>query len=207
MQKGWIGYSEGANLRFDVFDSENNKLITDGIEVYTTRLDTLYGCTFLAMSFEHPLAKEVATEAERKAIEKKVEDLSKLDELTKKKMGKQKEGLLLSKIHAIHPLTQKKIPVYLTNYVLAGYGTGAVMGVPAHDERDQEFAELHNLEIIEVLEPTLDGSGQVQGYTLKNSEKFNGLSVAEATKQMVEVLKQKNKGEIATNYSIRVLLI
>lgn len=173
MQRHWIGKSVGARLKFEV---EGH----DSVEVFTTRLDTLFGVSFLALSTEHPLIEAAAkADAALQAFCDQVAAVSREERLTSDvKLG------CRSKLEAIHPFTGAKIPVYAANYVLMDYGTGAVMGVPAHDERDQAFAEKYGLEIL----PVIEGEDAFEHGTLINSGEFTGLGSEAAVDAMLAKL-------------------
>ena len=187
-QRAWIGKSEGAEISFDLIDDSGEKV--SDLPVFTTRPDTLYGVTYTVLAPEHGLLQVI-----KDAIQNKqdVEDYQKeTDRKTERERLEQKEktGVRLEGISAIHPITQEKIPVFIADYVLAGYGTGAVMAVPAHDERDGEFAENFDLPVVEVLS---------EGDTLVNSCEHNGLSLDEAKK----VLTEKSSGKMTNTYRLR----
>ncbi len=181
MQRHWIGKSEGARLRFDV---EGH----DQIEVFTTRLDTLYGVSFLALSTEHPLIQAQTDEdADLRAFCARIKAQSREERL----MADIKEGHR-TKLHAVHPFTGELIPIFAANYVLMDYGTGAVMGVPAHDERDHEFALKYGLSIPKVIE----SDDPWEPGILINSGEFSGMASAEATAAMITKLAGRAVGAV-----------
>lgn len=185
MQRNWIGRSEGANVKFK---TENSC-----VEVYTTRPDTLFGVTFIALSLEHELARDLLTE-DNKALG--IEFINKnllVSEATRTDAAKEKNGFFTGS-YAYHPITNKKIPIYLADYVLTGYGTGCVMGVPSDDERDKDFAVKYGIEIIEIF----DEAG-----LLKNSDFVNGLSSKDASKKIIDYLTKNNLGECKVQYKLR----
>lgn len=185
-QRNWIGRSEGAELTFQV---EGH---TESIQVFTTRIDTLFGVTFLVLAPEHPLIDTIVKEEYKEAIQsyqKQTKSKSDLD----RQQEKEKTGVFTG-AYAIHPLTGKQIPIWTADYVLMGYGTGAVMAVPAHDERDQEFATQYGLDIVSVI--TEDG-------ILENSEQFSGLSIIEAKAQITTILEEKHIGQKKIQYKLR----
>ena len=148
-QKHWIGRSEGAEVKFFITDTE------DEIEVFTTRLDTIFGCTYVVVAPEHPLlTKHEARITNYGEVKKYLEATEKKTDLERTELNKEKSGVLLQGIEVAHPFTGKRLPVYVADYVLGTYGTGAVMGVPAHDERDFEFAKKYDLPIKYVVHPT-----------------------------------------------------
>lgn len=186
MQRHWIGKSVGARLKFDLATGEE-------VEVFTTRLDTLFGVSFLALSTEHPLIEEAAkSDAELKAFCDQVAAMSREDRLMSDiKLGHR------SKLEALHPFTGAKIPVYAANYVLMDYGTGAVMGVPAHDERDGEFAVKYGLPLPQVIE----GEDAFEHGTLINSSEFTGLGSEAAVDAMIA--KLGTKAAKATTFKLK----
>jgi leucyl-tRNA synthetase len=200
MQANWIGRSEGVQIEFATDSAEDNLL------VYTTRPDTLMGVTYVAVAAEHPLALKAAeTNAELKAFieECKVMETSEAALETAEKKG------VATGIEVTHPVTGEKIPVWAANFVLMGYGTGAVMSVPAHDQRDYEFAQKYGLSVKQVIEPVDDAECDLTkaAFTEKGrlveSAQFSGLSSAEAFNAIAEYLAENNKGEKQVNYRLR----
>ena len=160
MQKNWIGKSHGAEIVFDI-DGSDDQMI-----VYTTRPDTVYGTTFMALAPENPLVKELVAGTEYEAdVDKFVQKMHTQTEIERTSTDTEKEGMFIGK-HVINPITGRKVPLWIANYILMDYGTGAIMGVPAHDERDKEFATKYGIEIIDVIDE--DGK-------MINSEEFNGM--------------------------------
>ncbi len=191
MQKNWIGESNGAE--FD-FLTESN----DIIKVFTTRPDTIFGVTFLAIAADHQLIDNLSLEL--KEFAKKIINEKDSHDKTDKKINGIFTGL-----HAIHPLNNKKIPIWVSNYVLTGYGTGAVMGVPAHDQRDFDFAKKYSLEIIKVIENEDASNEEVytgRGYIINSSE-FNGLENTSASKSIIEFIEKNNIGQAKKNFRLR----
>lgn len=190
MQRNWIGRSHGAEIIFTA------KTVSDDIDlsVYTTRADTLYGVTFLAIAPEHPLVAKLITPEQTRAVviyQQQALHMSDLDRTA----GKEKTGVF-SGSYATHPLTQKNIPIYIANYVLCNYGTGIVMGVPAHDERDALFAQKYNLPIVSVI--------NTENNTLINSEHYNGLIAGEAAAQVIVAdLSRYERATVKINYKLR----
>jgi leucyl-tRNA synthetase len=185
-QRNWIGRSEGVQLKFQIADK------TEFVEVFTTRIDTLFGVTFLVLAPEHPLLNQIVTEEYRAQVrqyQKQTKSKSDLD----RQQEKDKTGVFTG-AYAIHPLTRKQIPIWTADYVLMNYGTGAVMAVPAHDERDREFAEKYNLEIINVI---------TEQNILENSESYNGLSTTEGKLQLTQTLTNQNLGQPKVQYKLR----
>lgn len=194
LQKNWIGKSEGSDIIFKILELNKN------IEVFSTRPDTLFGATFLAISPDHPLSEEI--------IEK-----SKIAELKTLRMlkGKTNEKIgIKAKYFAEHPLTGKKIPIYIANFVLMEYGTGAIMSVPAHDQRDFEFAKKYGIEIVEVIHSNngFDGSCAYAGEgILINSNEFNGMDSQKAKEAITEKLAEIGCGKKSVRYKLRDWLI
>ena len=203
MQRNWIGKSTGAEIIFKI--ENNEKTLT----VFTTRPDTLYGATFMLIAPEHPMAKELIKNTE---YEKNGNDF--IFEMTKQDKAdrtdnKQKKGFFTGQ-YAINPVNNTKLPIYIANYVLMDYGTGAVMAVPAHDTRDFEFAKEYNLPINIVIMPEneeLDASTMKEAYTgagkLVNSEELNGLDYDEAKKKIIENLSKDNAAKPSINFRLR----
>ncbi len=203
MQKNWIGRSEGAELDFAVDGSDEK------IRVFTTRPDTLFGATFLVLAPEHPLIDKLTTEKVAKKMQKYCADSIKKSEIERQE-NKEKTGVFTGS-YAINPLNGKKIPIWVADYVLSGYGTGAIMAVPAHDERDFEFAQKFDLEIIKVIEKPEDVDDDSACYhgegELVNSGDFNGMQSAEAREKIVKWLKKEKIGEKKVTYRMRDWLI
>lgn len=194
LQRNWIGKSEGADIVFEIPE------LGKKIEVFTTRPDTLFGATFLAISPDHPLSEEI--------IEK--EKFSELKNLRMKKGDTYEKEGIRAKYNALHPLTGKRIPIWIANFVLMEYGTGAIMSVPAHDQRDFEFASKYRIEIIEVIhkEGGFDGKSAYDGEgVLINSSEFNGMESERAKKAIVEKLEKNGIGRKSVRYKLRDWLI
>ena len=185
-QRNWIGRSEGVQLKFKIPDSDVF------IEVFTTRIDTLFGVSFLALAPEHPLLNQITTVEYQSQVQQYQEQTKSKSDLDRQQ-EKDKTGVFTGS-YAIHPLTGKQITIWTADYVLMNYGTGAVMAVPAHDERDREFAEKYNLEIINVI---------TEQNSLENSEAYNGLSTAEAKLQLTQELSNQNLGQQKIQYKLR----
>ncbi|MEJ5166373.1 MAG: leucine--tRNA ligase [Thermoanaerobaculia bacterium] len=194
LQRNWIGKSEGADIIFEI------PHLGKKIEVFTTRPDTLFGATFLALSPDHPLSEEI--------VEK--DKFSELKNLRMKKGDTYEKMGIKAKYTAIHPLTGKEIPIWIANFVLMEYGTGAIMSVPAHDQRDFEFASKYGIEIIEVIHKdggfngtcAYDGEG-----ILINSSQFNGMESERAKRAIVEKLERMGRGKKSIRYKLRDWLI
>ncbi|MCX7739001.1 MAG: leucine--tRNA ligase [Hydrogenothermaceae bacterium] len=200
MQENWIGKSVGASIKFKVLDSEHC------IDVFTTRPDTLFGVSFIALAPEHPLTLEIANGTPQK---EEVENFVKrMKSLSTRDRGviEEKEGIFLGR-YAVNPLTGKKVPIYTANYVLWGYGTGAIMAVPAHDQRDWEFAMKYGLPMKVVVSLDKEWEFEKGAYEgegiLVNSGDFNGLLSSLARERITEFLKEKSIGEKRVNYRLR----
>lgn len=197
MQRNWIGRSEGAMVKFAVSDHPGLTF-----EVFTTRVDTLYGCTYCSLAPEHPLVLEITTKENLKAVKAYIDAASKKSDLDRTEFNKDKTGCFTG-AYAINPINNKKVPIYIADYVLVSYGTGAVMAVPAHDERDYEFAKKYNLEIIQVLEGDISTQAMIDDAPHLNSGAANGLNIAEAKEVILNELLTKNAGKKSVNYKLR----
>src|SRR6476661_285037 len=198
LQRNWIGKSEGAQIDFKI-DKHEQK-----IRVFTTRPDTLYGGTFLVLAPEHPLIDLIVTEAQWPAIREYREKTARKSDLERAELTKEKTGVFTG-AHAINPANEQKIPIWIADYVLLGYGTGAIGGVPAHDERDLEFAKKFDLPIVEVVRPLSNepAFGFVGEGIAINSPIINGLTTAEAKKKITKWLEERDQGKGAVNYKLR----
>jgi len=198
LQRNWIGRSEGAEIEFKIDKSERE------IRVFTTRPDTLYGGTFLVLAPEHSLVDLIVTEEQWPGVREYRERTARKSELERADLSKEKTGVFTG-AYAINPANNKKIPIWIADYVLVGYGTGAIGGVPAHDERDLEFAKKFDLPIVVVVQPT--GDEQAIGFTGEgvavNSPIINGLTSAEAKKKITAWLEERGLGKRAINYKLR----
>ncbi|HOV64299.1 MAG TPA: leucine--tRNA ligase, partial [Spirochaetia bacterium] len=198
MQRNWIGRSEGANVTFKVADREDLK-----IEVYTTRPDTLFGATYMVLAPEHELVDAITMHEYRGAVDAYREQAAKKSDLERTDLAKDKTGCFTG-AYAINPVNGKKIPVWIADYVLASYGFGAIMAVPAHDTRDWEFAKKFGLPIIEVLK---GGDVEKEAHTGEgihvNSGFLDGLMKEEAIERMIAWLEGKGLGRRAVNYKLR----
>lgn len=207
MQRNWIGKSEGAELHFTVESKPNVK-----ITVFTTRPDTAFGVSYLVLAPENPLVKELTTDEQRAAVEKYVDDATHKTELERVSADeKQKTGVPIG-AHVINPFNGDIVPIWVSDYVLMSYGTGAVMGVPAHDERDFAFARKYDLPVREVISQSGQPSAKLDAvYTepgiMINSGQFNGLKSDEAKKKMVEWASQNMSGKPRTQFRLRDWLI
>ena len=197
IERNWIGKSVGAELTFEVADT--NKKFT----VFTTRADTLFGATYCVLSPEHELVDEITTNAQKEAIKAYKAQAAAKSDLERTELNKEKTGCFTGS-YAINPVNGKKIPIWISDYVLSSYGTGAIMAVPAHDERDYEFAKKFGLEIIPVLE---GGDVTKEAFTGDgvhiNSDFLNGLEKQEAIDKMISWLEEKKIGTKKVNYKLR----
>lgn len=192
MQKNWIGKSYGANVNFKV-DGEDRE-----ITVYTTRPDTIFGTTFMVLAPESSLARELVAGTEyEEVLDEFLKKMHAMTEVEREAADLEKEGKYIGK-EVINPLTGKKMPIWIANYVLADYGTGAVMGVPAHDERDEDFATKFGLEIIPVID---------EDDNMINSGEFDGMNKSEAFDKIIEKLESINAGKKTVNFRLRDWLI
>jgi len=206
MQRNWIGRSEGVTFSFGVDGLE------DAISVFTTRLDTVYGATFIALAADHPLVEEIIRgKSEADAVRAFATATKGRTEL-ERTHTMEKQGVF-SGGYAIHPLTGARMPIWVTNYVLATYGSGAVMGVPAHDERDLEFARAHGLRVTTVIAPSaserrhVEDVAFVEDGVLVDGGEFSGMTSAQARKAIAELLIERGIGEETVNYKLRDWLI
>ena len=202
-QKNWIGKSQGAEVDFRLAGKE------DKLRVYTTRPDTLFGATYMVISPEHPLIDKYQSEIKNwNDVIAYREMAARKSDFERTELAKDKTGVQIDGLSAINPVNGKEIPIWISDYVLMSYGTGAIMAVPAHDERDWDFAKKFGLPIIEVVAgspvPVQEKVfTDVQTGTLVNSEFLNGLSVADAKKKIIAFLEEKGIGTSKTNYKLR----
>jgi leucyl-tRNA synthetase len=197
MQENWIGKSYGADVDFKVKDSNET------IKVYTTRPDTLFGATYMVLSPEHPLVYKLVTDEYKEKVEEYKEFALKKSDLERTDLNKDKTGEFIGS-YAINPVNGKEIPIWIADYVLMGYGTGAIMCVPAHDTRDWEFAKKFDIPMIEVIK---GGDIEKEAYTgdgeLINSDFLNGMDVKTSITEMVRWLESKQIGKGAVNYKLK----
>lgn len=197
MQRNWIGKSQGAEVDFKIENTDKK------FSVFTTRVDTLYGCTYVVLAPEHPLVKEITTKDQKESVENYINECQRKSDLERTSLNKEKTGVFTGS-YAINPVNGKKVPVYIGDYVLGSYGSGAVMAVPAHDERDYAFALKHNLPIIEVVK-----GGDISKATFTedgvhiNSGVADGMMIKEAKEAIVNLLVEKEAGRIKVNYKLR----
>lgn len=206
-QINWIGKSEGAEIKFNL--QTNNTAIQDSITVFTTRPDTLFGCTYMVIAPEHPLIKKYQSQIENYSdilqYQKQAQNKSDID---RTELNKEKTGIIIEGIKAINPATNQFIPIWVADYVLMHYGTGAIMAVPAHDERDFAFAQQHLLPIIPVVQPEKPQTEVLtECYTgegmMINSDFLNTLHSTQAKTEIIQWLKKQKLGKSAITYKLR----
>ena len=204
-QKNWIGRSTGAEVDFPIAGKE------DKLRIYTTRPDTLFGVTYMVISPEHPYIEKFASEIKNlDEVKAYQEQAARKSDFERSELAKEKSGVKIDGLTAVNPVNGKEIPIWVSDYVLMSYGTGAIMAVPAHDERDWEFAKKFNMPIIQVVESSegpvdVNEAAFVDVATgkLVNSGFLNGMEVAEAKKAIIEYLEKENIGTQKTNYKLR----
>ncbi|MEB2807265.1 leucine--tRNA ligase [Campylobacter upsaliensis] len=200
MQENWIGRSEGLELAFWLDEESFKKADEASFEVFTTRADTIYGVSYVALAPEHKIVQNLLRK--RLLDEKMISQIQKMqNQSPKERQSAEKEGCFLG-IYALHPLTKEKIPVWVANFVLADYGSGAVMAVPAHDERDFDFAKKYDLAIKQVIEAMTLPHAQKEGKLLESAE-FSGLDCNEARDKIIEFFEKEKLGKRVINYKIR----
>ncbi|MGD8373565.1 MAG: leucine--tRNA ligase [Candidatus Woesebacteria bacterium] len=201
MQRNWIGRSKGAQIDFEIKGS-NKKL-----KIFTTRADTLFGVTFMALAPEHPIIGKICTAEMRQNVEDYIAESQNKSEVDRMDTNREKTGVFTG-AYAINPLTKQEIPIWVADYVLMGYGTGAIMAVPAHDERDFEFAEKFKLPIIEVIKSSNQQERCYHGEgTMLNSGRYDGMQSSEIREKVVADLAKNGIGKEKINYKIRDWLI
>ena len=207
LQRNWIGRSEGAEIRFAILDTGSSMLDKSdpaSITVFTTRPDTLYGATYMVLAPEHSLVDLIVTEEQWPVVREYRERTARKSELERTDLAKEKTGVFTGAF-AINPANKEKIPIWIADYVLLGYGTGAIMAVPAHDERDLEFARKFDLPIRQVVQPL--GSEEAIGFTgdgtAINSPVIDGLPSREAIRKITSWLEERGQGKRAINYKLR----
>lgn len=196
MQRNWIGKSTGANIEFEIQNLEEK------ITVYTTRPDTIYGITYLVIAPENKLVSQIVTQEQEEEVNQFIDSVINKSELERTEKNKDKSGVFSGK-YAIHPLTKELIPIWIGDYVLNTYGTGCVMAVPAHDQRDYEFAKKYNLPIKQVIEGNITEEAMVEDGIHINSEKINGLNNEEAKNKIITLLEEQKCGSKKINFKLR----
>jgi leucyl-tRNA synthetase len=205
MQRNWIGKSIGAEVDFEIADwKEAGRGDDDAITVFTTRPDTLFGATYMVLAPEHPLVDRITTAEHRAAVEKYRSASQNKSDRERMVEAKEKSGVFTGS-YAINPLTKKEIPVWIADYVLMGYGTGAIMAVPAQDQRDWDFAEVYNLPIVRTVQPPdgFEGKAYLGDGPAMNSDFLNGLNVADAKAKMIDHLEASGIGHRTVHYKLR----
>lgn len=208
MQKNWIGKSTGAEIKFSIDNTDKE------LEIYTTRPDTVYGVTYMVLAPEHPYVTELTSGTKyENEVRDYIEECAHKSEIERVSLTKEKTGVFLGH-YCINPFTGKKIPIYISDYVMMDYGTGAIMAVPAHDQRDFDFAKKFDLEIIPVVDPLTDGidlnnlsEAFVAEGKLINSGDFDGMDNKEAISKIIEHVESKGIGKKTVNYKLRDWLI
>ena len=197
MQRNWIGRSEGADVIFEIDGHDET------FTVFTTRPDTLFGATYAVLAPEHPFVEKITTVEQKSAVETYIKEVESKSDLERTDLAKEKTGVFTG-AYAINPVNNKKIPIWIADYVLITYGTGAIMAVPAHDERDYEFAKQFDLDIVEVVS---GGDVSKEAYTGDgphvNSNFLNGLNNEEAIDKMIEWLEENDRGKKKVSYRLR----
>ena len=207
MQKNWIGKSVGAEVDFDIVGHDEK------MKIFTTRPDTLYGVTFMVLAPEHPLVKELITPEHQAEVDVFMDKLQYLSDIDRNSTTLEKEGCFTGS-YAVNPLTGKNVPIYIANYILMDYGTGAIMAVPAHDQRDFDFAAKYGIDIIPVIDPEnpdIDINDLKEAFvaegTMINSGDFNGLNNKEAMPKIIDYIESKGIGKKTVNFRLRDWLI
>jgi leucyl-tRNA synthetase len=205
-QREWIGRSEGASIQFSVIGSQSSDELSK-LEVFTTRPDTIFGATFMVIAPEHDLITNYELQITNFDEVKEYADKAANKTDLERQKQKEKTGIKLEGVTAINPANNKEIPIYVADYVLGGYGTGAIMAVPAHDERDKEFAEKYSIEIIDVVEGDSGKNEIVYSGKVINSGEFDGLETEEAKSKITEWMSEKDFASKETNYRLRDWLV
>ena len=208
LQRNWIGKSEGLKVSFEIVDENNNKLTA--AEIFTTCPETIYGITFMVMAPEHELISKLKDNIKNyEEVKKYQEETRYRSELDRISNQKEKTGCILEGLYAINPVNGRKVPIYIADFVLAGYGTGMVMAVPTHDQRDYEFAKEFNIPMIQVIEGDVSNNAVekmeylANNYKMMNSEEFSGLPVKEAKEKIIDKLVNTHVGEKVVNYKMQ----
>lgn len=208
MQENWIGKSVGANIDFRIDGTDRV------LKVFTTRADTLFGCTYMVMAPEHPFVKELVDGTQYQGpVDEYLDKVQHMNEIERTSTTKEKTGVFIGR-YAVNPVNGKKVPIFISDYVLMGYGTGAIMAVPAHDQRDFDFARAFDLEIIPVVDPgnpDIDVNDLKEAFaaegTMINSGQFDGMNNRKAIPAMIDWLNENGVGEKTVNYKLRDWLI
>lgn len=196
MQVNWIGKSAGVEIEFAILNHQET------FKVFTTRVDTLFGCTYCCLAPEHPLIAKVVSKEQKPLVDAYIETTKQKSDLERTELNKDKTGVFLG-AYAINPINGRQVPIYVADYVLFGYGEGAVMAVPAHDDRDYAFAKKHHLPMIQVLNGDISSAAMTHDAKHINSEYANGMNIAEASKVITDHLITLGKGQKKINYKLR----
>ncbi len=196
MQRNWIGKSEGTEIEFDVVDSKEKFF------VYTTRVDTLFGCTYVVLAPEHPLVKKLTSKEQKDKVEAYIKSVKEKSEIERTSVDKKKTGVFIG-AYAINPINNKEVPIYIGDYVLASYGTGAVMAVPAHDTRDYQFAKEHDIPFIQVLKGDISKEAFIEDGEHINSSFADGMNIKDASKAIADELIKIGKGKKTEKFKLR----
>ena len=201
MQEAWIGRSEGADVFFPLEEPSLGPL-----RIFTTRPDTLFGCTYMVLAPEHPLVEAITRSNRREAVSAYRKQAASKSDLERTDLAKEKSGVFTG-AYAINPANGERVPIWVADYVIMGYGTGAIMAVPAHDERDFEFARRYDIPVVAVIQPAGEPAEAKLPYTgpgvLVNSGKYTGLAWSVAQKRITEDLASRDAGKFAVNYKLR----
>ena len=198
LQKNWIGRSEGANVTFEL------PSLNESLTVFTTRPDTLFGATYMVMAPEHPLVQKLVTKDQESAVKKYSEEASKKSDLDRTELNKQKTGVFIGE-YAINPANNTKIPIWISDYVIMSYGTGAIMAVPGQDQRDYDFAKKFDLPIIRTVDipENFEGEAYTGDGQAINSDFLDGLYIDDAKNKMIDWLEKENRGERTVHFKLR----
>ncbi|WP_017186808.1 leucine--tRNA ligase [Alkalibacillus haloalkaliphilus] len=197
MQRNWIGKSEGAEITFDIDGTNSN------FKAFTTRPDTIFGATYAVLSPEHPLVDQITTDDQRDSVKVYIDEVEKKSDLERTDLAKDKTGVFTG-AYAVNPVSGEKMPIWIADYVLMSYGTGAIMAVPAHDERDYEFAKKFDLPIVEVVSGgNIDEAAYTEDGEHINSDFLNGLKTDEAIQKAIDWLEEHGRGTRQTTYRLR----
>ena len=196
MQKNWIGKSKGTIVNFQVKGTDYT------FDVFTTRADTLFGCSYCCLAPEHPLVKKIVSRNQEKEVNEYIEKVSHKSDLERTELNKDKTGVFLG-AYAINPINNEEVPIFIADYVLGSYGSGAVMAVPAHDERDYAFSKKYNLPIKKIIDCDVTENAFTEDGPHINSDFINGLNIEEGKKKITEKLIELGKGKYKINYKLR----
>ena len=196
MQKNWIGRSIGAKVTFKIKDSDLT------FDVFTTRVDTLYGCSYCVLAPEHPLVNKIVSKEQKDAVDEYIKICESKSDLERTELNKDKTGVFTGR-YAINPINDKEVPIYIADYVLGGYGSGAVMAVPAHDERDYAFAKKYNLPVQQVIEGDISSNAYTGDGKHINSGVADGMNIKDAKEAILNKLIADGNGEKQINYKLR----